>query len=85
MQDIKFYSVGQASSLIGVSRVTIHNWIKSGNISAIQIDGGDKYFSYAIPAKEVEKKIQEDRALVKGAIAGTYKQYGAVLEKLADE
>ena len=65
--------------------MTIYNWINSGKIDFIKIDGGNNYFSYAIPANVVEKKIKADQAIVKGAIQGTFNQYGAVLDKLADE
>lgn len=85
MEEIKFYTVGEASHLIGVSRVTIHNWIKTGDINPIHIVGTNHYISYAIPAEEVKKKIEEEKSIVMGAIKGTFKQYGAVLEKLADE
>ena len=82
---MKYLTVAQASSIIGVSRMTIYNWIESGKIDFIRIDGGNNYFSYAIPMSEVEKRIKADTAVVKGAIEGTFKQYGPVLDKLADE
>lgn len=85
MEEIQFYTVGQASHLIGVSRVTIHKWIKTGDISSFPIFGANNYCTYAIPVEEVKKKIEEDKSIVIGAIEGTFKQYGAVLEKLADE
>ena len=84
MDNLKLYTVGQASNMLGVSRVTIHKWIKDGVITPIPIQGVDNYFTYAISAQEVEKKIAEEKAIVQGAIIGTYKQYGTVLEKLAD-
>ena len=83
--DMKYLTVTQTSSTIGVSRMTIYNWIESGKIDFIKIDGGNNYFSYAIPVSAVEKKTKADSAIVKGAIEGTFKQYGPVLDKLADE
>ena len=82
---MKYLTISQTSNMLGVSRMTIYNWIKSGKIDFIEIDGGNNYVSYAIPASEVENKTKADRQVVKGAIKGTFKQYGPVLDKLADE
>ena len=82
---MKYFTISKTSNLIGVSRMTIYNWIKSGKIDFIEINGGDDYFSYAIPENEIDKKTKADKAIVRGAIEGTFKQYGPVLDKLADE
>jgi len=85
MEEINFYTATTASTTLGISRMTMNNWIHSGKIGYIVIKGDGNYVTYAIPVKEVEKKLKEEKNIVKVAIMGTYKQYGDVLEKLADE
>ena len=82
---VQYFTVSQTSNIIGVSRMTVYNWIKSGKIDFIEIGGGKNYSSFAIPARAIEKKTQADKAIVKGAIEGTFRQYGDVLDQLADE
>ena len=51
----------------------------------LSLMGKGNHVVYAIPATEVERKLKEEKNIVKVAINGTFKQYGDVLEKLADE
>jgi len=84
---MQYLTISQTSSTIGVSRVTVYNWIKSGKIDFIEIDAGNNAVSYAIPRKEVEKIVKNKikNNIVKKAINRTFKEYGDVLDKLADE
>lgn len=50
MENYKLYSVSEAAKLIGVSRQTVLNWIKSGNINSIQ---PNKH--YRISKEEIER------------------------------
>jgi hypothetical protein len=65
--------------------MTMNNWVNSGKIKFVVINGKGNHVVYAIPATEVERKLKEEKKIVKDAIIGTFKQYGDVLEKLADE
>jgi len=56
----KLYKVSQLAELIGVSRVTVIKWIRSGRIHAYNING-----YYYIPESEVEKLLRGVSATVK--------------------
>jgi len=81
---MKYLTVAQTSSTIGVSRMTIYNWIKSGKIDFIKIEGRNNAVGYAIPYAAV-RKIANDKTIVKEAIDRTFNEYGDVLDKLSDE
>lgn len=37
--EVKYYSYKQVAQLLGVSRPTVDNWVKSGKLSGSKIDG----------------------------------------------
>lgn len=78
---MKYFTVAQASNLIGVSRMSVYNWIKEDKIDFIEIGGINKN-AYAVPESEV-KRLKNP--IVKEAIKRTFKEYKDVLDKLADE
>jgi len=49
----KLYKVSELARMLGVSRVTVVKWIRSGRISAYSING-----YYYIPESEVEKLVR---------------------------
>jgi len=56
----KLYKVSELAELMGVSRVTVIKWIRSGRISAYNING-----YYYIPESEVEKILRGVYATVR--------------------
>jgi len=56
----KHYRVSELAKLLGVSRVTVIKWIRSGKISAYSING-----YYYIPESEVEKLLRGVSAAVR--------------------
>jgi len=56
----KLYKVSELAKLMGVSRVTVIKWIRSGRISAYSING-----YYYIPESEVEKLLRGVSATVR--------------------
>jgi len=56
----KLYKVSKLAELIGVSRVTVIKWIRSGRIHAYNING-----YYYIPESEVEKLLRGVSATVR--------------------
>jgi len=56
----KLYRVSELAELMGVSRVTVVKWIRSGRISAYSING-----YYYIPESEVEKLLRGVSATVR--------------------
>jgi excisionase family DNA binding protein len=81
---MKYYTIAQAANIVGVSRVTLYNWIHSGRIQCITIDGENNTVSYAVPSTEVDKFASAGN-IVEKAIKRTFKEYGDVLDQLADE
>ena len=81
---MKYFTIAEASNIIGVSRVTLYNWIHSEKIKYITIDGENNAVSYAVPSTEVAKFASTGN-IVKKAIKRTFKEYGDVLDQLADE
>jgi|GEM_PF-2378779 len=86
---MEYLSVANTASTLGISRVTVYHWIKAGKIDSITIRGEEGKVSYAVPVAAVEKYLSSKKAssdgIVEQAIKRTYKEYGNVLEKLADE
>jgi len=56
----KLYKVSELAELMGVSRVTVIKWIRSGRIHAYNING-----YYYIPESEVEKLLRGVSATVR--------------------
>jgi len=53
---MRLVSVGTTAKILGVSRPTIINWIKSKKLSAIRLPSGH----YRIPLSEIEKILRGD-------------------------
>jgi len=81
---MKYFTIAQAAEIIGVTRMTIYNWIHSERIKFITINGKNNAISYAIPSDEITR-LAPTHNVVKEAIKRTFNQYGDALEKLADE
>jgi len=49
-EDVCILSVSDVINLLGVSKTTVHRWIKEGKINALKVGS-----QYVIPCKELEK------------------------------
>lgn len=56
---VKFYSVSQATRILGISRQTLMKWIDAGKISNAKKEGDGSTDPWLLPAEEVERLRQE--------------------------
>jgi len=83
--DREFISTSELAAILGVSRVTVHKKIKSGEIEAVRIGR-----IYAVPKSYLSevfgKSISEKRKkTIEKAVHKTIEEYGEVLLKLGRE
>lgn len=80
----QYIGTTEAANLLGVSRVTIFNRIKRGQIEAIKIGR-----NYVIDKRTLGDIFQEmteaDRKKVDVAVDKVFKEYGNVLKRLGTE
>jgi excisionase family DNA binding protein len=81
----EYYSVAEVAEILGISRISVFNRIKKGQINAVRIGRG-----YAIPAAALEfllgKALREnEKREIEAAVKLAVKEYGEVLEKLGRE
>lgn len=81
----EFLSVTEVSKLLGVSRVTIHNRIKRGDIPATRV--GKIFLIPAGPLAEVLHRglTESDKSELKDVLKRVMDEYGETLRKLGDE
>jgi excisionase family DNA binding protein len=85
IQKEEYVSIPQLAKILGVSRITIYNKVKNGEIEAIRIGK-----IYAIPKKYVSEILgktlnAKTKKLIDKAVNRTVKEYGEVLIKLSNE
>ncbi|MEX2304933.1 MAG: helix-turn-helix domain-containing protein [Waddliaceae bacterium] len=81
----QFLSTAEAAKLLDVSRVTVFNRIKRGDIAAHKVGR-----EYAIPREEVTRLVDgeitdEDKQVIDAAVDKTFSEYGEALRKLGKE
>lgn len=81
----KYLSVPELARLLGLSRIAVFKWVKTGKIQAIRIGR-----NYAIPAEFLnqikgETLSREDKDRIKSAVKRTVREYGEVLKRLGKE
>ena len=42
--DIKYYTLRQASDILGIKVRTVREWIRTGRINAVKIGGSNRWF-----------------------------------------
>ena len=52
--DIKYYTLRQASEIMGIKVRTVREWIRNGRIKAIKIGGSNRWF---ISRDEIERLV----------------------------
>ncbi len=79
-----YLSTSEVAKLLGVSRVTIFNRIKNGQIEAVKI--GRNYIVDKRKLGEIFQEISDaDRKTVDSAVDRVFKEYGNVLKRLGTE
>lgn len=85
IQNKEYVTIPQLAKIMGVSRITIYNKVKNGEIEAIRIGR-----IYAIPKKYTSEILgktlsSKTKKLIAEAVSKTVKEYGEVLIKLGNE
>jgi excisionase family DNA binding protein len=85
IQNEEYVTIPQLAKILGVSRITIYNKVKNGEIEAIRVGR-----VYAIPKKYVTDILgktlsEETRKKIDKAVSWTVREYGEVLIKLGNE
>ena len=85
----KYLSTTELAKLLGISRISVYNKIKKGQIKAIRIGR-----SFAVPEEEVSALIgkvaghplnDEEKEKINKIVRKTVKEYGEVLKLLGEE
>ena len=79
MSNKKFLSTTQVAALLGISRISVFNKIKKGEIKAIKVGR-----NYIIETDDVigENLTEEEKRNISVAVDRTVSEYGEVLRKL---
>ena len=85
VQNEEYVTIPQLAKILGVSRITIYNKVKNGEIEAIRIGR-----IYAIPKKFLAEILgktlnPKTKRLIDKAVSRTVQEYGEVLKKLGNE
>jgi len=59
MEDKKYFTVKELADILDVSRITVFNWIKKGQIKALKIGR-----NFAIPREEFEEVVAERKTKI---------------------
>ena len=84
-QNEEYVTIPKLAKILGVSRITIYNKVKNGEIEAIRIGR-----IYAIPKKYISEILgktlsTKTKKLINDAVSRTVQEYGEVLIKLGHE
>lgn len=84
MGEQKFIGTTEVAELLGVSRVTVFNRIKSGKIKAIKV--GRNYIIEKSSLGPAFKNVSANqKQLVKRAVDKAFEDYGEILRRLGNE
>ncbi len=83
MTEERFLSIPELAKILGVSRVTVYNRVKKGEIPATKVGR-----TYVITDKTIRNIVgkemtEEERKDIDAAVARTVKEYGEVLKELS--
>jgi len=81
----KYITIPELAKLLGVSRITIYNRVKKGQIPATKIGR-----TYAITDKTIanilgKRVTEKGKKVISDAVHKTVKEYGEVLKQLSRE
>lgn len=85
MSKEKFITVPELAKLLGVSRITIYNRVKKGQIPATKV-GKTYVITDETVANILGKKVTgKEKQQIDAAVRKTVQEYGEVLKKLGKE
>jgi excisionase family DNA binding protein len=81
----EYYSTIEAAKILRVSRISVFNWAKKGNIQAIKV-GKNYIIPYSAILEKLGKNIgSEKKIAIEKAIDRAMKDYGETFRLLAKE
>jgi len=85
MENKQYYSLVDVGRLLGISRISVYNKVKKGEIEAVRVGR-----SWAVPAKSLEYVLgrslrEKDKVEIDLAVKRVVVEFGDVLEKLGKE
>jgi len=85
MAEEKLMTIPKLAELLGVSRITVYNWVKNGDIPATKAGRmyviNDETVQAILNGKVSERRKEK----LSAAVRRTVKEYGKVLEMLGNE
>ncbi len=81
----KVFSVKEVADLLGISRVTVFRWIKSGKLPAAMIGGSFVISVEDLPHHLLGKLSQEKKKQIQEAVTRALHEYGETFRALARE
>jgi excisionase family DNA binding protein len=85
MENKQFYSLIEVGRILGISRISVYNKVKKGEIEAVRIGR-----SWTVPAKALEYILgrslrDKDKQEIEAAVKRVVGEFGDVLERLGKE
>jgi len=81
----KIYTVKEVSDLLGISRVTVFRWIKSGKLKADMIGGSFVVSAEYLPHHLLGGLPEDEKADIRKAVTRALLEYGDAFRALARE
>lgn len=85
MQDKPYFSTSEAAKILGVSRITVFNRIKKGQIKAQKIGRNYLIGKDQLPGQKGMPLSNADKNLINKAVDKTIREYGQTLKLLAHD
>ena len=81
----RYTTIPELAKMLGVSRVTVYNWVKKGDILATKVGK-----TYIITDKTVndilsKRMTEETKRRIRTAVKRTVREHGEILERLSRE
>lgn len=85
MENKQFYSLIEVGRILGISRISVYNKVKKGEIEAVRVGR-----SWTVPAKALEHILgrslrDKDKLEIEAAVKRVVVEFGDVLERLGKE
>ncbi|MDP3793770.1 MAG: helix-turn-helix domain-containing protein [Candidatus Uhrbacteria bacterium] len=81
----KIFSIKEVADLLGVDRVTVYRWVKSGKVKAEMIGGAYVISVVDLPHHFIGGLSEDKKIQIRDAVAQALEQYGETFRALAQE
>lgn len=81
----KYLTIPELAKILGVSRMTVYNWVKKGHIPATKV--GRTYIITDEALNDIlgEQLTADTKSRIDAAVKRTVREYGEILERLSRE